>query len=110
MIRSRSQGDIAPVTEWLAGTRPDGPGGGGKPHENFARYGTYKLSAFAGDEQGNLLVDDVFRLEDIDTLSDALRHHGLPIPADRSMPHFNFTRGNVDYRRIYTTKESIELS
>lgn len=102
MVRSRAGGNIEPFDVWLAMTQPSGRGGGGKPEEHFVKYGTYSISAFAGDENGRLLVNDVFRLEDIAALPDELRQRGLPIPPGVAVPHFNFTRGTVDYRRIYT--------
>jgi hypothetical protein len=108
MVRSRADGRIAPFGAWLKATRPDGIGGGGRPEEHFQKYGTYSLQAFAGDGEGRLLVDDVFRIEDAASLPDELRNRGLPIPAGATIPHFNFTRGSVDYRQLYAD-ELIEL-
>lgn len=108
MVRNRAGGQIAPFAAWLINTRPDGIGGGGPPGEFFRKYGTYSLAAFAGDGAGRLLVDDVFRIEDAADIPDALRRRGLPIPVGAAIPHFNFTRGSVDYRQLYTD-ELIEL-
>jgi hypothetical protein len=75
--------------EWLKGSRPDGLGGGGPNALPWLRYGTYSLEAFAGDGSGRLLVNDVFRLEDIAEVPDRLRLRGIPLPPDARLPWKN---------------------
>ena len=110
MAQAINEGALPPFPAWLENTRPDGPGGGGNGNgeQLYLKYGTYSLSAFAGDGQGNLMVHDVFRMEDFGTLPSVLRQRGVPIPKHLGVPHYNFTRGTVDYRRLYTDK-AIEL-
>ena len=96
-----------PFTEWLETTSPYGEGGGGA--QAWRRYGTYSLSAFAGDGSGTLFVDDVFRLEDIESVPEKLRQRGVPLPPGATLPHVNRTLGTADYRAIYATKRSVEF-
>lgn len=75
--------------DWLRTSRPDGNGGGEPGVAPWLRYGTYSLEAFAGDGNGRLLVNDVFRLEDMAEVPDRLRFRGIPLPADASVPWVN---------------------
>jgi hypothetical protein len=75
--------------DWLKASRPDGAGGGGHDSLRWLKYGTYSLYAFAGDGNGRLLVDDVFRLEDIAEVPDRLRLRGIPLPPDAHLPWKN---------------------
>lgn len=75
---------------WLHRVRPDGIGGGGPPWERWRRFGTYSISAFAGDHDRCLMVDRVLRLEDIGTeLKPYLAELGLPDVYERPIPHLN---------------------
>jgi hypothetical protein len=96
-----------PFIEWLETTSPHGTGGGGT--STWRKYGTYSLAAFAGGGSSALFVDDVFRLEDIESVPEKLRRHGVPLPADAAAPHINRTGGTVDYRRFYATKRSVDF-
>ena len=97
-----------PFGDWLTATRPDGTGGGGPDQVRWLKYGTYSLDAFAGDGNGRLLVDDVFRLEDMETVPDRLRARGIPLPADASVPWVNRTKTAGGLAEFYTP-ELIEL-
>lgn len=78
---------------WLRSVRPDGSGGGGPEDQRWKVYGTYSLRSFAGDEDGNLLVDEVLRLEDIETaLPATLREIGLEEVAEKQIPRANTRR------------------
>jgi len=88
--------------DWLKASRPDGTGGGGPDHVRWLKYGTYSLAAFAGDGTGRLLVDDVFRLEDIAELPDRLRVRGIPLPPDAGVPWVNRTREPASLAKYYT--------
>jgi hypothetical protein len=103
MIKSGDPAFRLSFRDWLRSSRPDGTGGGGDDRARWRKYGTYSLRAFAGDETGKLLVDDVFRMEDIDALPDVLRRRGLPLPDGIRLPHANASRGTLlDLRRLYS--------
>jgi hypothetical protein len=75
---------------WLRGTAADGPGGGGPDDQRWQRYGTYTVRAYAGDEQGSLLVSRVIRLEDIDReLTSVLSELRLPGVGPGAIPAIN---------------------
>lgn len=93
--------DLPGFGEWLGGTQADGVGGGRRAHE-WLKYGTYSLDAFAGDGNGNLLVSDVFRLEDIAEVPDRLRFRGIPLPADAAVPWVNRKGDSASLDAYYT--------
>jgi hypothetical protein len=88
--------------DWLKGTRPGGTGGGGPDDARWLKYGTYSLDAFAGDGSGRLLVNDVFRLEDIAEVPDRLRLRGIPLPADATVPWVNRSKEATSLAEYYT--------
>ncbi len=100
-----------PFLMWLETVKPYGPGGGGDGTilETWRQFGTYSVAAFAGDGSGSLFVDDVFRLEDIEKVPRLLRKRGIPIDPDVPITTENRTKGAIDYRRLYTTRRSIDL-
>jgi|GEM_PF-952826 len=54
--------------DWLGTTKTSGNGGAGDSIEFKAQqFGTYTLGNYIQDERGNVLVDEVIRLEDIET-------------------------------------------
>ncbi len=65
--RRRSAPALPDFTTWLATVRADGAGGGGDPNQRWRRYSTYSLEHFVAGPDGRELVDDVLRLEDIDS-------------------------------------------
>jgi hypothetical protein len=85
----KSDAGLPAFGEWLKASRPDGPGGSRPGQAPWLLYGTYSLDAFAGDGNGHLLVNDVFRLEDIGDVPDRLRLRGIPLPADVRLPWTN---------------------
>lgn len=93
---------------WLRASKPEGKGGGGLFSERWRRYGTYSIESFAGDGHGNLLVDDIFRLEDIDSVPDRLRERSMPIPPEAKIPRLNCMDGVASIRNYYTP-ELVEL-
>ena len=102
MLKDRSPAFPLSFHDWLLASQPDGIGGScGDDQARWLKYGTYSLTAFAADEDGRLLVDDVFRMEDIDALPEALRRRGLPLAGDTTVPHVN-ARSAVDLRRLYS--------
>lgn len=93
---------------WLAGTQPDGPGGGGRPHQRWRKFGTWSTQAWISDDQGNCLVDHVLRLEHlVEELPPVLDKLGLPAP--RKIVHKN-KRVSTDWRKYYdeTAQRCIE--
>jgi hypothetical protein len=96
-----------PFANWLETTKPSGPGGGGE--QTWRKYGTYSLAAFAGGGGDALFVDEVFRLEDIASVPNALRRRGIPLARDIAAAHLNGVHGRLDYRQLYTTRRSIDL-
>lgn len=111
LIRALERNFDQPFLAWLETVKPYGPGGGGDGTimETYRQFGTYSLAAFAGDGSGALFVDDVFRLEDIEKVPQLLRKRGIPIDPNMTVGVDNRTGGTIDYRRLYTTRRSIEL-
>ena len=108
MICNLDKGFNRSFEAWLRSSKPSGHGGGGPDTARWRKYGTYSIEKFAGDGQGGLLVDEIFRLEDIATLPKRLREKGIPIPVDATMPWTNRTPAIVNLRQHYTP-ELIEL-
>jgi hypothetical protein len=81
--------------------KPYGAGGGGEAWERWRCYGAYSIEHFIKDRAGNILVDKVLRLEDIEqTLIPFLRAIGLPLADMMPIGHKN--RGpESDYRNYY---------
>jgi hypothetical protein len=94
--------------EWLKASRTNGTGGGGLERYLFLKYGTYTLANFASDGSGKLLVDEVFRMEDMDTVPAILAKRGLPIPPDAKVPRNNVGTGKTPLHVLYTP-ELVEL-
>lgn len=108
MIRNLDKSFDQSFEKWLRSSRPYGLGGGGPDSARWRKYGTYSIAKFAGDASGKLLVDDVFRLEDIALLPIRLRERGIPIPVDAPMPWTNRTPAPIKLVEHYTP-ELIEL-
>jgi len=102
MIRHRDERFDAPFDRWLLNSRPDKWGGGeGEDAPLWCRYGTYSVDAYASDEDGQRLVDKVYRLDDMWQVPADLRRHNIPIPHE-TMPWIN--RGpRRDLSQYYTT-------
>lgn len=87
-LRRRAGLPVPSFATWLAGTRPDGRGGGGRPHQRWRRYGAWSAQSWIHDAAGRVLVTDVLRLENLTAelppLLDSLR---LPRPG--SLPTVN---------------------
>jgi hypothetical protein len=94
--------------DWLRATRPYGIGGGGPDAARWLKYGTYSLDAYAGDGNGRLLVDEVFRLEDMASVPERLRARGIPLAAHTLVPWVNQAETAPDLGQLYTP-ELIEL-
>lgn len=96
-----------PFKQWLKAADNKGHGGGGKGNRRWLTYGTYSIENYAGDGNGNLLVDKIVKLESIDEqLNPYLREIGLGFLADKPVPRINTlsTRKPArkkDFRRYY---------
>lgn len=101
--RRRIPGARVPAfPKWLRTVRVDRRGGGApwKRGALWRRYGTYSLSAFAADENGRELVDQVLRLEDLE--EDLPRvFASLGVPRRDLIPRVGQTRERRDYRDYY---------
>ena len=86
---------------WVRNVRPDGEGAGGPPNQRWQRYGSYSLRAYAADEQGQLLVNSVIRLESIEKeLPRVLDAIGIPGASEIVIPRIN-TRKHLHYPSFY---------
>lgn len=91
---------------WVTSIEPDGVGGGGAEYKRWRRYGTYSIKAFIDDDEGRSLVDDVIRLEDIDSvLLDLLHEIGIPNALQIPIPRIN-VGSTYDHRKYYTPETS----
>jgi hypothetical protein len=92
---------VSGFRRWLPRTRPDGPGGGGPPDQRWQVYGTYSIRSYVSDSHGEILVDQIIRLEDIDEdLPVLLREIGLADAAKMLIPRKNIRR-HAPYRDYY---------
>jgi hypothetical protein len=87
---------------WVQTLDPSG-GGSGAPAEmenGVIRFGVLSYVGFAGDEAGRLLVDDVVKLEEIESrLPSLLERLGLPPPS--RVPKTGRGRYRDSYRAYY---------
>lgn len=94
--------------DWLLTIDNDGIGAGGKDWERWRRYGSYSIDNYIMDSERNILVDQVIRLEDINT-------ELIPLLIKIGIPHaesINLKKSNSRIYNKYTTyytKDSIEL-
>ena len=99
----RATGQELVFADWLFSIKPSGEGGGGEPWERWRRYGAYSIEHFIKDESGNVLVDRVLRLEDLDrALTPYLRALGLPVAETMPISHKNRRRAERHYSDYYT--------
>jgi len=93
-------------TEWLYTIKPDGTGGGGEDWQRWRKYGSYSLENFCKGESGEIMVDKVIRLEDIDhDLLPYLKKLNLPNIGNLFIPHIN-KRNNTKHYTQYYNKET----
>jgi hypothetical protein len=105
MIKSKSQIDSFPV--WLKTIKPGGTGGGGREHERWKTYGTYSIENYIKDDNGNILVDKIIRLEDIDRdLLPTLKSIGIPNPEQLDIPKINTNKNKIQAYVQYYNDET----
>ena len=108
MIKRLDPAFVSSFGTWLQQSGTDGLGGGGPDYARWRRFGTNTLESFAGDAAGNLLVDEVFRMEDIDRVPEVLRQRGIPLPVESRVPYHNVS-GSSRNLQVYYTPELIAL-
>ncbi len=87
---------------WLTTTQPSGIGGGGEDHQRWRKYGAYSIEHYIKDNAGNILVDKVIRLEDIQKeLRPFLVALGLPDVKNAKLNHSNKRKGKQHYSSYY---------
>lgn len=92
-------------TEWLYTIKTYGPGAGGQDWKRWQKYGSYSLDNYASDSAGNMLVNKVIKLEDVDQeLIPFLAGLGLPGIEDVSVPHVNKRAKLKHYTEYYTSE------
>ena len=90
-------------TPWLYSISPKGNGGGGDDWQRWRKYGAYSIEHYIKDDQGNILVDKVIRLEDIQKdLRPFLTAMGLPDVEGASLNHSNKRKATAHYSHYYT--------
>jgi hypothetical protein len=88
---------------WLYTVKPYGSGGGGEDWKRWRKYGTYSLDNYASDGNGNLLVDKVIKLEEINReLIPFLRKLQLPSIESVEVPYVNKRDKKYHYTEYYT--------
>ena len=90
---TRGHPTTAGFQRWVRTIKTTGSGAGGPANQRWQQYGSYTLRAYAGDENGVLLVDDVVRLEDARSrIPGILEKIGLPAGAQADLPRVNVRR------------------
>ena len=93
--------------QWLKKIRPDGEGAGYAANKRYRRYVTYSIYNYVSDEAGNILVDKIIRLEDMEfALPELFSEIGLP---KNSIQIVHRNVGKHKPYREYYDDEDIEL-
>ncbi|MEM1180509.1 MAG: sulfotransferase family 2 domain-containing protein [Acidobacteriota bacterium] len=88
-----------PFRDWLLSLTADDP----SEKRLWRRYGSWPLEDFIEDRDGNILVDQVLRTEDLDTqLIPFLKSLGVPIADGHAVPRRNASGRGADHRSFYT--------
>ncbi len=93
---------------WIMSIDNKGIGGGGNDADRWRKYGTYSILNYAGDDNGTLLVDKIFRLEDIhQALPDYLNTLGMPQQfSQRDIPAINVAKKTGESTRDWYSDKS----
>lgn len=92
-------------TEWLYTIKPRDEGGGGEDYQRWRKYGAYSIEHYIKDNSGNILVDKVIRLEDIQKeLRPFLIALGLPNVKQAKLNHSNKRKKTIHYSEYYTNE------
>lgn len=91
--------------DWIYSIQPFEKGGGGEDWQRWRKYGAYSIEHYIKDDAGNILVDKVIRLEDIQKeLIPFLKAMGLPEVERLKLNHSNKRKKSVHYTKYYTDK------
>lgn len=101
MIRRQDREITVPFGDWLRSVSPGAAGGGGHDSQRWRKFGTYSLQNFAGDGTGNLLVNEVFRMEDMQHVIADLRQRGIVPPGDAQVPRINASPDRARWQDWY---------
>ncbi|MBV0911123.1 sulfotransferase family protein [Anianabacter salinae] len=94
-MRQRAGLPVPGFAEWLRSTQTDGPGGGGRRHQRWRRFGTYSVAAWTRDAGGRPLVSHILRLEHLaEDAASVLQDIG------RGVPHLN-AAPRIDWQDWY---------
>lgn len=93
---------VPPFAEWVDTIAADGAGGGGEDWQRWRKYGAYSLECYANDEDGTPLVDEVVRLEALESeLKPLLARLALPGVLERPIPRRNDRSQGERYAGYY---------
>jgi hypothetical protein len=106
----KSPDKFVSFSEWLYTIKIDGTGGGGEDWQRWRKYGTYSLGNFCRGDSGELLVDKVIRLEDINRdLLPYLKSFNLPNIENFDVPHVNKSIVRQHYTQYYDEKTLLHV-
>ncbi len=98
----RSTDEVPLFRKWLFQIKPFENGGGGSDEERWRKYSTYSIEHFIKDDKGNILVDKVIKLEDIDKdFISFLKALGLPIHDQAKIMNKNLYHSSYEYQNYY---------
>ncbi len=84
-----------PFNEWIFTIDNKGVGGGGEDWQRWRRYGAWSIEHYISDSEGGVLVDKVFRIEEVnDVLLPYLMDLGLKVEINQ-LPELK-NKGNYD--------------
>lgn len=90
--------------QWLQTTRTDGNGAGGPADQRWQVYGSYSIASYIFDGNNNMLVDQVIKLEEVDSaLPLLLKRLGIPEAQELVVPRVN-TRTVKKYSSYFDVK------
>lgn len=97
--------------QWLFTIEPRGAGGGGEDWQRWRKYGSYSIEHYVGDGSGQVLVDEVLKLEEAGTvLKSFLSALGLPDIDPRGIPHYNSGGRAGSYASYYSKKAAARVA
>jgi hypothetical protein len=83
-------------------TTDSGKHGGGEEQKRRRNYDTYSLANYTGDDNGEILIDKIIKLECIqENLPKYLADIGLPAAESLVIPHANQRTKENHYSRYY---------
>jgi hypothetical protein len=96
--------------QWLSSTKTDGKGAGGPDDQRWQVYGSYSIASYILDADGNELVDEIVKLEEInDRIPAILKRIGIPDADQLTIPFIN-KRPSKKYSDFYDDETSKLIS